>query len=1335
MAKQIKRTDIVEDDIFKVTRESAESTLKSVNALNEELKESSKILSEDLKKATTDTAKGINDFIKASDTAQKLKNNSIKLDEQEIKLRQQIVRLQEMEEKQRLAKEKADGQAITNAQKLQKEQERQAKALERQAKAERDASSAYKQLEKNTRELKNQSKELAAQMLLLEQSGKRNTKEYRELSKQYRDVTKAAQQGDAALKKIDSTVGDNFRNVGNYKDAVGKLNNVLGQLGIAFGVGTIIQSAGKSIVEFDQKIADLISITNPSTEALALFKDQALELGKSVEGGASAVIEAYKLIGSAKPELLSNAAALNEVTKASILLSQASGMELPEAATALTDAMNQFGAPAEDAARFIDALANGALFGSAEIPQVTEALLKFGAVAKTANVSVEESTGLIEALAEKGLKGAEAGTALRNVMLKLSAPDALPKEAKDRLEALGISFADLEDTSKPFAERLDALKPLLNDNAALVKVFGTENAVAALNLIQNTDRIKELDKQMHTQGTTSKQAEERTKTLSFALNQLKESWNAMILSFTSGGGATKYITDGIKFLAANLGTILGVLGKVAIAWGVYKAALLAVQAKQFIMNGGLKEFTKNMLASVVGTKKMADAQTEVADKSTKAGSAMKAIPWVMLIGFAIELATKIYDVASGYAEQRRQADLLAKANETAAKRSEYILGKEKEQMDEKLRLLDLEMRKKTAAAKTDAEKDKLEKERLRRISEITQASKKDIQEKIKAKQQEVKNYQDIDKRLKAAEKAYEAVKGKRDGTWDWGTDKEKAAKKQLEAVQAERKELMKRNGTWQKSWDTQEGSLDAMKDGIVISQKWTAVDQQLGKEIDLLSKGQDEFNKALDEARVQQLEKDLEGYSINVEDNTKKIKKSKDAHKELNTEMDKYSEYLTVQNNLLAELEEIQAENKIKNLSTEINTLTEELQMLADEGINSDTSVVEQKIRERYNLEKQLIQQKLDAEVAAINERYRVEAEKAKQAVTDNYLKLISQEGLTPAERSKIDAQYNKQMDLLAQDQLQRNADLDLELKVLKEQSNQEQIELEKEYNDEVLDLKNDLNDRIVNKENERLDKEDENRKKTLEKEKKNAEDRAAIVQAITDLAIQQSQKRVEAIDKEIAAAQKQSDYLQELAAQGNINAKESLAEQNRLIAEANQRKEAELKKQERIQFANTVYQTYQKNASDESVKNPLAKTITDVTLLSQFIKTFPAFLEGTEDTGINGQGIDGKGGFHAILHPNERVMTKEQNAMVGGLSNESLAKIAQEYNAGQIIHKGDAAAQIGGAWQSAAVLKQLEDLTRAIATKPETNIELGEILDGAMTIVKSQKKGNQIVYNRYKIK
>ncbi len=1308
MAKQIRRQDVVEDDIFKVTRESAQETLVVLDKLNAEFKESAKVLKEDISKATLDSAKSIETFVKSTEKATKLKTDSIKVDEQTIRVKQQLAKLEEMEEKRRLAKEKADGQAITNSQKLQREEERKAKATERAAKAAKDEASAYKQLEKNTRELKNQSKELAAQMLLLERNGQKNTKQYRELSAEYKKVTAAAQQGDQALKKIDSTVGDNFRNVGNYTGAIDKLRNGLGQLGLAFGIGSIVRSAGQTVLEFDQKIADLVSITGASGESLELFKEQSVELGKSVEGGASAVIEAYKLIGSAKPELLENAEALNEVTKAAITLSQASGMELPDAATALTDAMNQFGAPAEDAAKFIDALANGALFGAAEIPQVTDALLKFGAVANTANVSIEESTGLIETLAEKGLKGAEAGTALRNVMLKLSAPDALPKEAKDRLDALGVSFEDLQDTSKPFSQRLDALKPLLKDNAALVKVFGTENAVAATNLIRNTDRIKDLTEKMYTQGTASKQAEDRTQTLSFALNKLKETWNGLILSFTEGAGAGKILTGFISFLANNLGTIITLVTKLTIAWGVYKAFTLSLIAIEKLRNTSFKDLGNALMKAIPMTKQYAQAQKDAAEATKEGataskglGGALSGIGWTLIISAAWELGSAFWDIASGAARAREQAERLdnyrAKASETAQKN----ITKETEALDKQLRQRQRDLQVAQSQAKTEAEKQRLEKENAAlRKQDIDNA------------QKQVKSYRDA---AVVRLKSYRA---------------EKAELEELTSIRFGNRTEEQQNRINQiyeelgvTSWTATEKMKDAQD---ILTAKITAS----GTKINEYNKGLETMSEMLKDSTTE-----LEVLS-NAETAETKVKEKKiKVQKELNTTMAEYNEYLTVQTELLNELEQLQTEGKINALNTEISDLTEELQMLADGGADINTDLIEAKIQQRYALEKALIKQKLDAEIAAINERYRLDALKARETVDKEYQKLINQQGLSPQERLKIETQYQDQLRLLEQDELQRNADKELQLKILNEKANQEEIDLEQKTNDEIIDLKNDLNERILQSEQDRIDKEDENRKKELEKEKQNAEDRIAIINAIAEAAIAASQRRVEQIEKEIAAAQSQADYFKELAANGNIDAKQSLAEQNKIIAEANQKKEAELRKQQRIQFANTVYQTYQKNSSDENVKNPLAKTITDVTLLAEFIKNFPAFLEGTEDTGTNGQGVDGKGGFHAILHPNERVMTKEQNAMVGDLSNESLAKLAQEYNAGSVITKAEGAVQLGGAWSTAAVIKKLDELEQALKSKPETNIELGEIIDGAMTIVKTKKQGNSVVYNRYKVK
>ena len=262
-----------------------------------------------------------------------------------------------------------------------------------------------------------------------------------------------------------------------------------------------------------------------------------------------------------------------------------------------------------------------------------------------------------------------------------------------------------------------------------------------------------------------------------------------------------------------------------------------------------------------------------------------------------------------------------------------------------------------------------------------------------------------------------------------------------------------------------------------------------------------------------------------------------------------------------------------------------------------------------------------------------------------------------------------------------------------------------------------------------------EKRRALLKNDEKTSKEMIVAINAVADAQKAASDKRMKLIDQEIAAAQKQFDYFQSLAADGNINAKESLAEQQRLIVEANKQKEKEMRRQARIELAVSAYNAYQKNVEDPNVKNPLAKTITDITLLSQFIQNIPAFFDGTEDTGKNGQGVDGRGGFHAVLHPNERVVPKSLNEQIGSLSNSELARIASEYNTGALIRKGEGAMQIGGAWQTAAIVGKLDALEKAIKSKPETNIELGEIVGGAMEIVKTTRKGNDVIYNRYRIK
>ena len=421
----------------------------------------------------------------------------------------------------------------------------------------------------------------------------KNTAQYRKLEKQYNAVTKSAQKGDAQLKKLDKQVGDNFRNVGNYVGALNTLKTGLAQLGLAFGIGTLVRGGVESIIDFDQAVADLSAITGASGEDLKFFKEQARELGIEVDGGASAVVEAYKLIGSAQPELLENAQALNEVTKSAILLSQASGMELPEASKNLTDAMNQFGASSEQAGKFVDVLASGSKFGAVEIPQITEALLKFGAVSRTSNVSIQESVALIEVLGKSGVKGAEAGTKLRNVMLKLSAPDVLPKRAVESMERLGINFDLISDTSKPFVERLEAMKPILSDVGAMTEVFGVQNEVVGQIVLENTELFDEYTEKMDTNGVAQEQADRRTQTLGHALMELKNAFTDLFFGITDGENSMQGLVTFFQWLTRNLPTIVTIIGKLVRAFIVYKTTMLALKGINFIVSGGFRHWKRN----------------------------------------------------------------------------------------------------------------------------------------------------------------------------------------------------------------------------------------------------------------------------------------------------------------------------------------------------------------------------------------------------------------------------------------------------------------------------------------------------------------------------------------------------------------------------------------------------------------------------------------------------------------------------------------------------------------------------------------------------------------------
>jgi TP901 family phage tail tape measure protein len=1310
MAKQIKRSDIIEKDIFKNLVDSAQDSIDKLKLMNDEFVKMAKTIKTSMSSAKFGTTKELNEFIKSTKTATQLSKEQAKVMQELEKANQQKAKAQQ--ELLRVEKEslKLQDQQIKTARTKANDDEKQAKIDSRRQKQIDDEANAYKRLEKTTRELKNVSKQLGAEMLELEKAGKKNTKEFFDLEKQFKEVTRQAVAGDVALKNLDKQVGDNFRNVGNYEGAINKLSKGLGMLGLAFGVGDIVRGAGQTILDFDQSIADLVSITGAGGKDLEYFKTQAIELGKSVDGGSKNVIEAYKLIGSAKPELLQNAEALNSVTESAIKLSKASGMDLPASATALTDALNQFGAPAEKAGEFINILANGALFGSAEIPQVTEALLKFGAVAKTSNVSIEESTALIEMLASKGLKGAEAGTALRNVMLKLSAPDALPKEAKDMLAKLGIDMKKLADTSVPFADRLKALSPILKDETAQIKVFGIENVVSAKNLLLNIDGVRKLTSDMKTKGTIDDQATARTKTLNQALIELKGGWDAVVLSFSSGTGASAILTETIGFLGRNLGTILNVITKLALGYGT----LVAVQKIQILytklQGKTFADLTGFVKQAITGTNKLGDAQAQAGKGAKAFGTALKSIGFAVAIELAIELIKVLYDIASGAAQAREDMARLEKASESALRNATKNIAKIQKAQELADRQLNRDLKEKKI------NQDEFNKSILKN-SELTNKQLKTNINAVKArKEEQEKALKDVAIYEKKINKIFA---GEIEGDAYAYFDKiQKIAEK------------YKIEGDW--SWVTM---FTGENDNATIAD----VTAQLKANIQGQKVKINEYSKALADntEEVKDNKSEVKANTIENDKNTKSKTKNKVETVQLTTTFKEINALISEQSALLNELDNIYKNRNISAKGDEIKTEYDRQIAMAEELGEANVDNLEQLLQQETDLRKKQAEDNLTFKIEQLQKEYEaLVAEKQKELDLEKAT-LLAQKGITPEAKKTIEENYAIRQKELNAELEKSKLDTQTKIKIATENTSDEILQIEKdknakinEYNDGVYEALLRWKDKVASKSKEAKDKEIDANNKELESKKKMYDEMNKLAKLSADYFIKQSEKRVARIDKELEALGQQKNFLEQLAVNGNITAEKSIAQNEKLTAEANKKKAKELKKQERIKLAETVFTSYTAN-SEKGEKNPLVKTISDISVLTAFINSLPTFYTGTERTVAESLGkpqLSGRDGHIIRVDGSEKILNPELSKMTGNMTTMEIAKLSEDKLRGRLMYKnGDVSIN---QFDNTALLSKIDQLNSTIQNKPETNIELGEIVGGVMHVVESSKVKNNTTRN-----
>lgn len=330
--------------------------------------------------------------------------------------------------------------------------------------------------------------------------------------------------------------------VSNFKDSVESLQKM--------------SAAG---VEFEQGMADLQAITGIVGKDLETISRTARRVGKESGLGAKGAVDAFTLLASQIQIDKIGLKGLIQLQKETITLAQAGGMTLSDAATAMAATINQFGLEASHANRVVNVLAAGSKYGAAEVTDLAQSFKVTGATAAAAGLSVEQTAGALEVLSQSNVKGSEAGTALRNVILKLQT-------------TLGMDLSKVG-----LADALDSLKPKLKDVTYLAKVFGSENIAAAQYLITNAKAVEEMTTAVTGTSVAQEQAAIRTKTHAEQMKRIQANIDDLKISMFE-------FTGGLSGYASALGETAVMLSQSLPLFFLIKGAI-ATTAK--IVGGGI----------------------------------------------------------------------------------------------------------------------------------------------------------------------------------------------------------------------------------------------------------------------------------------------------------------------------------------------------------------------------------------------------------------------------------------------------------------------------------------------------------------------------------------------------------------------------------------------------------------------------------------------------------------------------------------------------------------------------------------------------------------------------
>lgn len=438
----------------------------------------------------------------------------------------------------------------------------------------------------------------------------------------FNSLHKSVSEVNTSIKSVSTVIGNVTNNINkklekvNFSAIVNKVKSFSDALKTLSGPG----------VSFEQSMANLSSQTGIVGANLDALAESARQVGKETGIGATAAADAFASLASQIDVNKVGLEALQLLQKETITLAQATGLDMAQAASIMTSSINEFGLNATDANRIINVLAAGSKEGAASVADLSESFKATGSVAAAAGLSIEQSAAALEVLSQSNLKGAEAGNALRDILLTMQTTLGLdPGET-------GLSVA------------LDSLKPKLSDVSWLAKTFGDENLAAAQYLISNASAVDAMTTALTGTNVAQDQAAIRANTTAEQMKQIQAVIDDVKIGFFN-------LTGGIGTYVAALGDSAVMVSQLMPLFGLLKSGVTMLASA-------------NTRAALATTAKMVAEKTALAVTSLLTG-AQAALNAVMSANPIALIVIAIGALVAGLVAAYQQFDGFRKVVDTA----------------------------------------------------------------------------------------------------------------------------------------------------------------------------------------------------------------------------------------------------------------------------------------------------------------------------------------------------------------------------------------------------------------------------------------------------------------------------------------------------------------------------------------------------------------------------------------------------------------------------------------------------------------------------------------------